>query len=388
MPNSNTQVRPPEPVAPTGESRNLPAVIVRPAPPEGEGFFTRLMRAVFAWKDGPTRADIEIVLEAAGPGETGVSPEERTMIRNILALRGRRIEDVMVPRGDIVAVQQDISLGELIRVFEKAGHSRLVVYNDMLDDPIGMVHIRDLIAFMAANATVSPDKNLKRKKPRPEGLDFGAINLAMQLSSTSIMRPILYVPPSMPALDLLAKMQATRIHLALVVDEYGGTDGLVSMEDIVEEIVGEIEDEHDVDESPSVVRQSDGSYIADARTSLEDVTRLVGADFDVGEAADEVDTIGGFMMAQVGRLPLRGELVPGPKGFEIEVLDADPRRIKRVRIHRSKGRPIERDREGRRRYSASDAASPAIAPAAAEPASGDAAKPAAPAAEPNATRRP
>ena len=186
----------------------------------------------------------------------------------------------------------------------------------------------------------------------------------MPLSSTKIMREMLFVPPSMPALDLLAKMQATRIHLALVVDEYGGTDGLVSMEDIVEQIVGDIADEHDEDELPAVVRQPDGSFVADARASLDDVTAAVGVAFDVGDAAEEVDTLGGYLMTQVGRLPLRGELVPGPAGFEIEVLDADPRRIKKVRIHRSKDRPIERDRDGRRRYSAPDmAASPAIAPA-------------------------
>ena len=173
---------------------------------------------------------------------------------------------------------------------------------------------------------------------------------------------MLFVPPSMPALDLLAKMQATRIHLALVVDEYGGTDGLVSMEDIVEQIVGDIADEHDEDETPSVVRQPDGSFVADARASLDDVVAAVGAEFDVGDAAEEVDTLGGYLMAQVGRLPLRGELVPGPHGFEIEVLDADPRRIKKVRIHRNKNRPIERDRDGRRRYSTPDTASPAIAP--------------------------
>jgi CBS domain containing-hemolysin-like protein len=185
----------------------------------------------------------------------------------------------------------------------------------------------------------------------------------MQLSSTKIMRTILFAPPSMPALDLLAKMQATHIHLALVVDEYGGTDGLVSMEDIVEQIVGEIADEHDIEEMPSVVHQADGSFVADARASLDDVVAAVGADFNVGDAAEEVDTIGGYMMAQVGRLPLRGELVSGPKGFEIEVLDSDPRRIKKVRIHRSKDRPIERDHDGRRRYGTPDTASPAIAPA-------------------------
>jgi CBS domain containing-hemolysin-like protein len=187
------------------------------------------------------------------------------------------------------------------------------------------------------------------------------------------MREILFVPPSMPALDLLEKMQATRIHLALVVDEYGGTDGLVSMEDIVEQIVGDIADEHDEDELPSIVAQLDGSFVADARASLSDVTAAVGVAFDVGDAAEAVDTLGGYLMTQVGRLPLRGELVPGPTGFEIEVLDSDPRRIKKVRIHRSKDRPIERDREGRRRYSAPEAtASPAIAPV---PAAEDAGKP-------------
>jgi CBS domain containing-hemolysin-like protein len=291
------------------------------------------------------------------------------MIRNILALRGRRIEDVMVPRGDIVAVQQDISLGELVKVFEKASHSRLVAYNDTLDDPVGMVHIRDLIASMTAQATVDPEKPTRRKTPRAAGLDFNAIDLALPLSSTRIMREMLFVPPSMPALDLLEKMQATRIHLALVVDEYGGTDGLVSMEDIVEQIVGDIADEHDEDELPAVVRENDGSYVADARATLEDVTAAVGVAFNVGNAAEEVDTIGGYLMSRAGRLPLRGELVAGPEGFEIEVLDSDPRRIKKVRIHSSKNVRIERDREGRRRYRPSDAAADAaltLAPSSAQ----------------------
>ena len=362
MPDADAPSRPAEPA---GNPNNLP-VLVNRADAETDGFFARLARALFGWKNGPTRADIEVVLEAAGPGEAGVSPEERTMIRNILALRGRRIEDVMVPRGDIVAVQQDITIGELVKVFEKAAHSRLVAYNDTLDDPIGMVHIRDLIAFMTAKAAVDPNKPSRRKKQRAAGLDLGVIDLSMPLSSARIMREMLFVPPSMPALDLLEKMQATRIHLALVVDEYGGTDGLVSMEDIVEQIVGDIADEHDEDELPAVVGQLDGSFVADARASLGDVTAAVGVAFDVGDAAEEVDTLAGYLMTQVGRLPLRGEVVPGPAGFEIEVLDADPRRIKKVRIHRSKDRPIERDRDGRRRYTPDATASPAIAPAAEE----------------------
>ena len=358
MSNADTRSRPAE----QSGASNLPVPIGHSAHGEHDGFFARMARALFGWGNGPTRADIEVVLEAASPGgDAGVSPEERTMIRNILALRGRRIEDVMVPRGDIIAVQQDISLGELVKVFEKAGHSRLVAYNDTLDDPLGMIHIRDLIAFMTAKAAVDPTKPSRRKKALAAGLDLAAIDLTMPLSSTRITREILFAPPSMPALDLLEKMQATRIHLALVVDEYGGTDGLVSMEDIVEQIVGEIADEHDEDELPSVVQQLDGSYVADARASLDDVTALVGVAFDVGDAAEEVDTIGGYLMTQVGRLPLRGELVPGPTGFEIEVLDSDPRRIKKVRIHRSKDRLIERDREGRRHFSTE--ATPALAAA-------------------------
>jgi CBS domain containing-hemolysin-like protein len=325
--------------------RNLPMVVPQDTikAEAGEGLFGRWLRAIFGWKSGSMRADLKVVLEAGTPLDSGFSPEESRMLRNILGLRERRIADVMVPRADIIAVQQDIALGELVKVFEKAGHSRLVAYNDTLDDPVGMVHIRDLIAFMTARAAVEPKANAKRKKPLAAGLDLKAIDLSMPLVATKIIRPILFVPPSMPAIDLLAKMQATRIHLSLVVDEYGGTDGIVSIEDVVELIVGDIEDEHDEDEPPSVVRQPDGSFVADARASLEDVTAIVGQGFDVGDAANEVDTLGGYLVTQVGRVPLRGELVPGPAPFEIEVLDADPRRVKRVKIHRGKERRSGRE---------------------------------------------
>ena len=161
----------------------------------------------------------------------------------------------------------------------------------------------------------------------------------MPLAAAKIVREILYAPPSMPALDLLAKMQATRIHLALVIDEYGGTDGLVSIEDLVELIVGDIADEHDeARDGPAVTRQSDGSFLADGRASLDDVRAAIGDEFDVGEAAQEVDTLGGYLVIKAGHVPVRGELVPGPEPFEAEVLDADPRRVKRVRIYRRKDR--------------------------------------------------
>ncbi len=313
----------------------------------GEGLFTRFLRRLFGWKPGSIRQDLEVVLENGAPADTGFSPQERTMLKNILDLRERRVEDVMVPRADIVAVQQDISLGELIKVFASAGHSRLAVYNDTLDDPVGMVHIRDLIAYMAARAAVKPEVNAGRKKPLPADLDLKAVDLSLGLPSTKIVREVLFVPPSMPVIDLFAKMQATRIHLALVIDEYGGTDGLASIEDIVEQVVGEIEDEHDEDEAPSVVRQADGSFLADARASLEDVTATLGAEFDIGDAAEEVDTLGGYLFMKIGRVPVRGELVPGPGDFEIEVFDADPRRVKKLRIYRKN--PPSSTSEGKRR---------------------------------------
>ena len=185
----------------------------------------------------------------------------------------------------------------------------------------------------------------------------------MPLSATKIIREMLFVPPSMPALDLLAKMQATRIHLALVVDEYGGTDGVVSIEDIVEQIVGDIADEHDEDTPPGVVRQPDGSFLADARASLEDVAAIVGAEFDVGEVAKEVDTLAGYVATRIGRVPVRGELVPGPGPFEIEMLDADPRRVKKLKIYRSLDRPErQRDRDAAPRTSAERGADQAPAP--------------------------
>jgi len=333
-------------------TRNLPAVvpqgeILRPV---AENWLTRAIRALFGWKPGSVRDDLQVVLDASTPDEVGFSAIERTMLRNILGLHERRIADVMVHRADIVAVKRDIQLGELMSLFESAAHSRLVVYNETLDDPEGIVHIRDLLAFMTARARVSETGKTKRKKPFPAGLDLRAVDLALPLFEANIIRKLLYVPPSMRAIDLLAQMQASRIHLALVVDEYGGTDGLVSIEDIVEQIVGEIDDEHDSDEPPAIVRQADNAFIADARARLDDVRAVIGEDFVTGEAGEEVETLGGYLVTHVGRLPVRGEVISGPGNYEIEVLDADPRRVKRLRIATRKERPPARSqREGRRR---------------------------------------
>ena len=344
-------------------TRNLPAVVqegevVRPA---ADNWLTRAIRTLFGWKPGSVRDDLQVVLDASTPDEVGFSAIERTMLRNILGLHERRIADVMIHRADIIAVKRDIPLGELMSLFESAAHSRLVVYNETLDDPEGIVHIRDLLAFMTARARLSDTGKgkAKRKKPFPAGLDLRAVDLALPLSQANIIRKLLFVPPSMRAIDLLAQMQASRIHLALVVDEYGGTDGLVSIEDIVEQIVGEIDDEHDSDEPPAIVRQADNSFIADARASLDDVRSVIGEDFVTGEAGEEVETLGGYLVTHVGRLPVRGEVISGPGHFEIEVLDADPRRVKRLRIGMRKERLAPRgQREIRRREVTPEAGPP------------------------------
>jgi CBS domain containing-hemolysin-like protein len=337
-----------------GGQRNFPGLARRSngLARDRESLLNRMMRALFGWSPTSIRSDLKVLLEGAPATETGFSPDESRMLKNILGLRERRLDDLMVPRADIVAVQQDIPIGELFKVFENASHSRLVVYNDTLDEPVGMVHIRDLIAFMTAHATVQTEAGASPCPDEPAGgagLNLAAVDLTVPLSATRIIRSILFVPPSMPAIDLLAKMQATHTHLALVIDEYGGTDGLASIEDIVEEIVGDIEDEHDEAAERAVVRQPDGSYIASGRASLEEAVAVIGAEFDIGDAAEEVDTVGGYIVTQIGRVPVRGELIPGPGAFEIEILDADPRRVKRVRIYLRKPAPRAAERPPARR---------------------------------------
>lgn len=297
------------------------------------------------------RRNLEEVLEEDAPAGAGFTPEERAMLKNILELRESGVGDLAQPRADIIAVQKDISLGALMQAFEDAGHTRLVVFDDTLDDPVGMVHIKDLVTHLFNEAKTAirrrragrvvdakADVEADGKADAKPGLDLGAVDLAVALSASRLIRPILFVPPSMPAIDLLARMQATRIQLALVVDEYGGTDGLIAMEDIVESIVGDIEDEHDVDDNRAIISIGEGAYMADARATLEDVRETLGPDFDPGEeVSDEVDTLGGYLTVLAGHVPVRGEVVAGRDEFEFEVIDADPRRVKRVKITRGSG---------------------------------------------------
>lgn len=311
------------------------------------GLLERL-RNLLGFGAASIRDDIEDALEDTAT-TTDFSPQERAMLKNVLNLHDLRVADVMVPRADIISVPIEASLADVLTVFRTAGHSRLPVHAGSLDDPRGMVHIRDFVNHIAALAETAPI--VRRRRPPSVGAEAApeastvaepkaivpnaaGIDLSQPLAGAEILRPVLYAPPSMPALDLLVKMQATRTHMALVIDEYGGTDGLVSIEDIVEMVVGDIEDEHDEEEAPEITTLADGAIIADARASLEDVSAALGDDLaDLGEA-EEVDTLGGLITAFLGRVPARGEIVVPNDRLEIEVIDADPRRVKRLRIHR------------------------------------------------------
>ncbi|TCR68907.1 hemolysin family protein [Bosea sp. BK604] len=276
---------------------------------------------------GSIREDITEALAQDSGQLADLSAQERVMLSNVLSLRERRIADVMVPRADIIAVSAETTLGQLLGLFSTAGHSRLPVYGDTLDDPRGMIHIRDFLDFIATKAQPSAETEAS-------GPILAAVDLSVTLAAAKILRPVLYVPPSMPAVDLLVRMQATRTHIALVIDEYGGTDGLVSIEDLVEIVVGDIEDEHDLDEAPTIAPAGENMFIADARATLEELAEVTGIDLSQAEVAEEVDTLGGLIVTLAGHVPARGELIQGPEGLEFEILDADPRRIKRLRIHR------------------------------------------------------
>jgi CBS domain containing-hemolysin-like protein len=286
------------------------------------------------------RDDLAEALAEHAHDATSFSPGERAMLNNILRLRELRVEDVMVPRADIEAVDLSTTLGDLLNHFERGAHSRMPVYVETLDDPRGMVHIRDVVAHLIRG---SRQKNGRSRKTLPANapLSLGNVDLNRTIADLNIVRPLLFVPPSMLASDLMARMQTSRIQMALVIDEYGGTDGLVSLEDIVEMVIGDIEDEHDEDD-PMIEKTGDGIFIVDGRAEIDEVASAIGDGFTAGEHAEDVDTIGGIIFNTLGRVPVRGEVVQAVPGFEFHVLDADPRRIKRVRI--VQGRTTERRR--------------------------------------------
>jgi CBS domain containing-hemolysin-like protein len=315
------------------DRRNRPSVADPAADDGSPGLFERL-RALFGREPASARDDIEDALEEAD-ASGDFTPQERAILKNVLALHEVRVADVMVPRADIVAVSVDVTIGELLAIFRTAAHSRLPVYGDTLDDPRGMVHIRDFMDFLASEPSfglVGQPAEGEAAVERKEAV--AQPGMMTPLSAARILRPVLFAPPSMPALDLLVKMQASRTHMALVIDEYGGTDGLVSIEDVVESIVGDIEDEHDEADRPQIVAAGEDAFIVEARASLEDVSKVFGVDLSALADAEDVDTIGGLLTAIAGRVPSRGEIVAGPDGLEFEVLDADPRRVKRLKVYR------------------------------------------------------
>ena len=257
------------------------------------------------------RDALEEIIEEAEADNDGadhgepITAGERSLLRNIIRLRDLSASDVMVPRADIHAVAEDTGFDDLLAAFSAHGHSRLPVYRESLDDVLGFIHVKDLMTA------------------RPGGRSFDL---------KAVLRQILFVAPSMRVLDLLLQMRLSRQHLALVVDEFGGIDGLITIEDLVEQIVGEIEDEHDIAEGPKLIPRPDGTLVADARATIEAFEELVGPILTPEEREADIDTLGGLVVHLSGRVPSRGELVSHPSGVAFEVIDADPRRIRRLRV--------------------------------------------------------
>ncbi|SJM28842.1 hemolysin family protein [Mesorhizobium delmotii] len=311
------------PSIPTGSFDSEPS-------PAGPSLFDRVL-GLFRQRNGTSlREEIADALAETASDPGSFSPGERAMLNNILRLREVRVEDVMVPRADIEAVEITTNLGDLLGLFEQSGHSRMPVYSETLDDPRGMVHIRDVLAHITKIARVRKGRTT-RKAAATTLLDLAKVDLARTIGDLNLIRPVLFVPPSMLASDLMGRMQAMRTQMALVIDEYGGTDGLASLEDIVEMVVGDIEDEHDEDE-PMITQTGEGVFVVDGKAEIDEVTKMIGEDFAAGEHGEYVDTIGGMIFNTLGRVPARGEVVQAIPGFEFLVLDADPRRVKRVRI--------------------------------------------------------
>jgi CBS domain containing-hemolysin-like protein len=250
--------------------------------------------------------DAERAEQAAAADAKAADPQERALLANISRLRGKTASDVMVPRADIVAMEASLTLDQAIAAIQREGHSRYPVYQRSLDDVLGMVHIKDVMGWLGRDG----------------------------FSLQSVLRKPLFVAPSIPVLDLLLQMRQQRMHLALVVDEYGGIDGLVTIEDLVETIVGDIADEHDEVAAPQMTERPDGAVDLDARLPIEAFEARFGAVLTEEEREEDLDTVGGLVFTLAGRVPVRGEVLTHSSGLEFRVLEADPRRIKRLRVRR------------------------------------------------------
>lgn len=307
------------------------------------GWFSHIWTRLGLAEQPTLRDKLEVLLNEEAKASGGFSPEERKMLSGLLRFGASRVDEIMVPRADITAIEETEPLGDLVQLFEEAGVSRIPVFHETLDDPRGVIHIKDLFRWISAE--VAGRALREPVKLRPGSVDVGAkvdaavkpdlsrIDLTRPIAALKLRKPLLYVPPSMPAMNLLVRMQATRIHMALIVDEYGGTDGLVTMEDLVEQIVGDIEDEHDEEEADLIVEDPKLGLVASGRAAVADLEARVGRKLLTPEEEADIDTLGGLVFAIVGRVPARGELIPHSSGIEFEVLDADPRRVKRLKIH-------------------------------------------------------
>ena len=314
------------------------------APAQGrESLWQRLRNRFGRNRDMGLRESLEGAIEsheAQNPGET-VGREAKSMMINIIEFSGLRVDDVMVPRVDIVAIDETDSMQDLLEKFIDANHSRVPVYRETLDGVTGMIHVKDFLRWMASRGTrkrrsTKAEKAEKVDKPEKAplpGLSIAASALATSVKQAGLNREVLFVPPSMPATDLLVRMQASHTHLAIVIDEYGGTEGLVSIEDLVEVIVGDISDEHDTDEDLEIKPIEDKIYTADGRVDLTALEELLGVDLLPEDEEEEADTLAGLIFKIAGRVPTRGEIIRHESGLEFEILDSDPRRVKRVRIN-------------------------------------------------------
>ncbi len=284
----------------------------RSMPPTTLVGFTGWLRRLVGGRNGESLRDtVEELLEAYEDDGTALSNTERAMLVNLLEFGELRVDDVMVPRADVVAVETSVKLTEVVETMRREGHSRLPVYRESLDDPIGMIHVRDLLDHWGSPPPGPPLAN--------------------------VVREVLFVPPSMPVIDLLIKMRTSRVHMALVVDEFGGIDGLATIEDLVEPIVGEIWDEHDTDDGHLLAERS-GVFDAHARASVEELEKMTGCDLLPDERDENIETLGGLVYSMLGRIPVRGEVIPHESGLEFEIVDADPRRIKRLRVRHGAAR--------------------------------------------------
>lgn len=273
----------------------------------------RRLRELFSKREESLRDRVEELIEAPdalAPDGRTLDPHERSLLSNVLKLRGATAYDVMLPRADIIALPVDLTLDQAVAAIQREGHSRYPVYQNQLDDVLGMVHIKDIIAAVGRQAP---------------------------FSLRNILRKPLLVVPSVPVLDLLLRMREARMHMALVVDEYGGIDGLITIEDLVETIVGDIADEHDEDGAPMITERGEGVLEMDARTEIESFEARLGAVLTDEERQADIDTVGGLVLTMAGRVPARGEIFSHSSGLEFRVLDADARRIRRLRVRR----PVE-----------------------------------------------